>query len=341
MTLSELLNSDMTTLGQWLVEGLRWWTAELTGMLPASARGWFETRPSLSAEPIPGGGYRFTRDGRLVMEGPARGRQPRAVTLRLPREAALVREVPAPALPERDLKRMLALDIDRLTPFRADQVFVDVIPGTPRALVAAIRREDALAALEQARSAGLDPRALGLAGGSVREQALDFLPVMRQAHATEGPSAGRRMIWAAIGVLVLANLAAAVGRDMLELHGLQQKLDAQQPAVARVANLRKHVLAEDARRADILARRTDGEPLRMLDSVTGAVPAGAWVDRLAFDGRSVRISGYRQDQIDITAALRGAPRLTNVRNSGGEVLTRQAAGQPFDVTADLKRASGG
>ena len=105
--------------------------------------------------------------------------------------------------------------------------------------------------------------------------------------------------------------------------------------------MRNAVLAEDRRRADILARREGGEPLRMLDAVTGAVPTGAWVDRLAFDGRSVRLSGYRQDQVDVAAALRTSRQLTNIRNSGTDLLSRQTAGQPFDLTADLKRPSGG
>ena len=51
MTLFELLNTDVTTVGQWLRAGLGWWIGELAGMLPAPARRWFETRPSLSAEP--------------------------------------------------------------------------------------------------------------------------------------------------------------------------------------------------------------------------------------------------------------------------------------------------
>jgi general secretion pathway protein L len=105
--------------------------------------------------------------------------------------------------------------------------------------------------------------------------------------------------------------------------------------------VRNAVLAEDRRRADMVARREGGEPLRMLDVVTGAVPSGAWVDRLAWDGRTVRVSGYRQDQVDVAAALRSSRQLSNIRNSGTDLLSRQTAGQPFDLTADLKRPSGG
>lgn len=339
MTLAELLNTDIEVIGAWLSEGLRWWTAELTDMLPAPMRRWFETRPSLNAEPLSDGGYRFSRGGRLVMETPGRSRRARPVTLLLPPGAALVREVPTSALPERDLRRMLALDIDRLTPFRAEQVFVDVVlgqSGAGRALVAAIPREEAIVAIEAAEAAGLEVRALGVAGASAAEQAIDFLPRMYEARAIVRPGGDRRLIWAVVAALALVNLGVAVGRDYWELNRLKAEVDAQQPMVARVQAVRGQVLGEERRRTDILARRTGGDPLRMLDALTSAVPSGAWVDKLAFDGRSARVSGYRQDQIDVAAALRAAPALTNVRSSGGDLLTRQAAGQPFDLTADLK-----
>jgi general secretion pathway protein L len=349
VTLSELLNTDLTTAGQWLREGFAWWVGELAGMLPAPMRRLVEARPSLTAEPSADGRYRLTRGGRVVMEALGSARRPRPVTLRLPREAALIRLAPAPALPERDVRRMLAMDIDRLTPFRPDQVFVDVALSNAAlgeanvrlAVVAALPRQVAAGALDQARAAGLDPRALGVMGDSPAELSLDFLPKMREAGVAPKPRQSHAVIWAMVAGLVVANLGAAIARDVLDVKALRQQIDAQQPQVSLVQALRRKVLFEDHRRADILARRASGEPLRMLSAVTQAVPGGAWVDRLAWDGQSVRLSGYRQDQVDVAAALRAAPLLTNVRNSGNDVLSRQAAGQPFDLTADLKKPGGG
>ena len=344
MTLSELLSTDLTTVGQWMRSGLAWWLAELAGMLPQGARGWFETRPSLTAEPLADGGYRFTRNGRTVMETLGAARRPRPVTLRLARDEVLIREAAAPPMPERDLRRMLELDIDRLTPFRSDQVFVDVAlgeAGARRAIVAAIPRERAMAAMERAWAAGLDPRVLGVASASPAEWTLDFLPKMREAKAAPRPSVNRPLVWGVVALLVLANLGVAVGRDMLQLNALRHKVEAQRAQVDQVAAVRRKVLTEQQRRADIMRRRAAGEPLRMLDAVTVAMPGGTWVDRLAWDGKSVRISGYRQEQIDAAAALRASPLVSNVRNSGTDVLTRQTAGQPFDLTADLARPPGG
>jgi general secretion pathway protein L len=344
MTLSELLNSDVETLVQWIRAGFAWWFGELAGLAPRQVREAFESRPSLTAEPLVDGGYRLTRHGRTVMQSVGSARRSRPVTLRLAPGAALIREVAAPPLPERDLRRMLELDIDRLTPFRSDQVFVAVVlgaAGSRVARVAAVPRETAILAVQQALAAGLEPRALGVAGAEAAEQAFDFLPRMRGDGAVPRPRFSPALIWGAVGALALANLGVAVGRDMLQIHGLQEQMDAQRPQVDDAQALRRKVLSENRRRADILARRAGGEPLRMLDAVTVAMPAGAWVDRLAWDGKSVRIAGYRQEQIDVAAALRAARPFSNVRNSGADVLTRQATGHPFDVTADMARPAGG
>jgi general secretion pathway protein L len=346
VTLSELLNADLSTVGPWLRDGFAWWLEELAGMLPAPARRWFETRPALCAEPVTGGGYRLTRNGRVVMEPAGAAPKSRPVALRLARDEMLIREAPAPRVPDRDLRRMLELDVDRLTPFRPDQVFVDVVPreadgaGPRRAVVAAIPRERALEAVARARAAGLDPRALGVASPDPAELALDFLPRMRQAGAVERPSVSRALVWGAVAVLAAANLGAAIGRDILDVRGLRRQVDAQRGAVNQALGLRRQVMDEQRRRADILLRRERGEPLRMLDAVTGAVPNGAWVERLAWDGRTVRVAGYRRESVDVAAAMRSAPLLSEVRNSGADLLNRQAAGQPFDLTAELGRSSG-
>jgi general secretion pathway protein L len=343
MTLSDLLNADLATVRQWIRTGVSWWFGELAGMTPPPVRAGFERRPSLTAEPLDGGGYHLTRHGRTVMQSAGAGR-PRRVTLRVARDAVLIRETVAPPMPERDLRRMLELDIDRLTPFRSDQVFVAFVPGAAGsrlACVGAMPRELAVLAVQQARAAGLEPRALGVAGATPAEEALDFLPRMREAHAIPSPRFSPALIWGAVGVLALANLGVAVGRDMLQLHRLQQQMDAQQPQVDDAQALRRKVLDENRRRGDILKRRAAGDPLRMIDAVTAAMPAGAWVDRLAWDGKSVRLAGYRQEQIDVAAALRAGRPFSNVRNSGAEVLTRQAAGHPFDLTADVARPAGG
>ena len=343
MNLTDLLNTDVSDLGRMARGGVDWWLRELSAMAPPGLRRLLETRPALMAEPRPGGGYRLTRQGQVAREAPGATGQPLPVTLVLPHDQALVREVATPDLPDRDVRRMLALDIDRLTPFQADEVYVDIVPGARDAAggrrpaaVAAIPRASAEAALAAARAAGLDPQAVILADPITGEPAFDFAPALRQAGALARTRPYRAYAWGAVAVLLVLNLAAAVGRDMLDIARLNAALDAQRPAVEQAQHWRAQAQAEAARRRDLLRRRDRGEPLRVLEAASRAVPAAAWVQRLAWDGQAVRLAGYRQDAVDVVAALARDPLFAQARNSLTDAPPRMAAGVPFDVTADVK-----
>ena len=92
--------------------------------------------------------------------------------------------------------------------------------------------------------------------------------------------------------------------------------------------------------ADLLAaERGSHDVLGALGSVSAALPSGAWVQRYAWSGRSVRLTGYKRQGVDVLAALRHDPRFANVRSANSDVIAEIPAGQPFDITATLKGAA--
>ncbi len=314
-----------------VVAALDWWLAAL---LPAEARRALTRGPALTAEVRPGG-FRLARRGTEVAVAP-RGQK---VTLLLPRDRLLIREVPAAALPEADLRRMLALDIDRLTPFRADEVLVAVAfpPPAPTgkrlAYVAAVPRTVAAVALGEANAVGLKPLAIGVEGAAAAAMDFDFMPAARAAGIAP-PRRGSAWLWAVAGVLMLVNLGVAIELDTAATDQLAGQVEAQRVLLAPVIAARARVQAEDkARRLQIARARA--EPLRILDAVTRALPDGAWVERFAWDGRSLRLSGARQDGVDVVADLRRVPGFAHVRDLATDAPLSSAAGQRFDVAVDL------
>lgn len=313
------------------------WLAELAALLPAEVRRALTRGPALTAEARPGG-FRLARRGIEVAVTP-RGQK---VTLLLPRDRLLIREVPAAALPEADLRRMLALDIDRLTPFRASEVLVAVAfpPPAPTgkrlAYVAAVPRSVVALALGEAMAAGLKPLAIGVEGAAAAAMEFDFMPAARAAGIAP-PRRGSTWLWAAMGVLALVNLGVAIELDVAATDRLASQVEAQRVLLAPVIAARSRVQAEDkARRAQI--ERARAEPLRVLDAVTRAVPDGAWIERFAWDGRSLRLSGARQDGVDVIADLRKVPGFAHVRDLATDAPLSSVAGQRFDVAVDLGAA---
>jgi general secretion pathway protein L len=343
---ADILNADMSAVGRMIQDGFAWWTRELIDMAPAWLRGLADSRPNLTAEPAPDGSYVFMRGGKKVMPALGSGGRGTPVTLLLPPAGFLVREVVVPAMTDGDIRRLIALDIDRLTPFRAEAVYVDVAfkrggvdeATRRRVAIAVIGRDAADEALARARSAGLDPRALGVGAARQEDTLFDFLPIIRRARG-ERSNRSRLLAWGAVALLLVVNLTVATLRDMGEIGHLRRVVNAQRAPRDQVLRLRRQVLDETARRVLVARSHGQGEPLRALDAATRALPDGAWVQRLSWDGKAMRLAGYRQANVDVVTALRASPLLTNVRNSTGDSLGRTAAGQPFDVTADMLGAT--
>ena len=338
MSATDLLNTDMATLTRTLRGGLDWWLEELAGLAPPALRGRLSGRAALTAERRADGGWRLMRDGREVYPSALDRLRPMRATVLLAPGQALVREINLPRLSDRDLRRFLALEADRLTPFRSEAVHLAVVisgpsevPGLQRAVVAAVPREAAAKALAEARAAGLDACALGVTGAPA---GIDFLPSIRMEAGRDRAGPGS-YVWAAVALLAVANLLVAVVRDTMETARLHDAVELQRPKLQAALDWRRRVQAEAARRAAVRLTHGDGEPLRILDALTRTVPDGAWVQRMSWDGRVVRIAGYRQDTVDVVAALRRSPLFVKVRNSSFDLPSHGAEGQPFDITAEL------
>jgi hypothetical protein len=347
MTLQELLNSDvdlesLTTLAR---QGLAWWVDELTAMLPPAWRERLSSRPRTWIEPRATGGWRVWKDGRPVEgPGPNPHGQGARIGLLAPTAAVLLRETPAPRMTAADVRRMLSLDIDRLSPLAADLIHYDMEilergegEGPQRVLLGIIQRDEAARLVDQARADGFAP--VALSARSERDDLpprFDFLPQVLRAQGQKPGDRTRQYLWAGAAALVLANVAVLVGRDIIDVSRVRTAVEGQQPVVDAVQRLRRRVQTEEARRRDLLARGRRGDPLRMLDVVTQALPAGAWVQHLEWNGQTLRLVGYKRQDIDLPAAIRGSGAFANPRALTAEPTAGPTPVRPFDVTADVR-----
>ena len=348
MRLGELLDADIAVLGSRLLgsarAGFDWWVEELRGMAPAALRPSGGSR--LVAEPQGAGQYLLVRrDGRTRLHTPGRTRP--QVSLRLANSEVLIRQVSAPPLlPARDLRQMMALDVDRLTPFRAEEVYMDVVaPAAPAgsagvrpAVVGVVPRAIADQAMAEAQAAGLEPSGLVAAGEG--DTVLDFLPAMRAVGALGPMRRGSGVWWSGVAVLVAVNIGCWIWRDSRSLADLQAAVAAQQPQVQRVVALRLLLMAEAQRRRALAAALAADEPLRALDAVSRALPDQAWVQRATFASASIRLAGYHEPGVDVVSALKREPLLANVQSVSSQGTASDGAagastGDPFDVSADV------
>lgn len=341
MTLQQLLNTDLGAIGRWIRLGLAWWGHELAELLPASLRRPRAGKARRLAQMAGDGSIRLWRAGvpEPVMATARASAAP--VDLILPPGSVLVRDLELPRLSAADLRRLVDLNLDRYTPFTAEQVYVDTLPLErpadglrQRIRLAVVLRDRAQALLTQADASGLKVERMGVgAGVDGRELQLDFMRAIRDQGGA--PMSRRRAyLWVACGGLAAANLLTVVLRDVNDVRQLQRLVDAQQPTVALAQKLRSGVEAERAARLALLTRRSAHEPLRILDAATRALPPGQWVQRFEWNGRAVRLVGFKRPDFDLLAALHG-PALTNPRSLLADMPVKTPTGQePFDVMAD-------
>ena len=347
MTLQELLNADVNSIGEWVRQGFAWWMDELGTLLPAAWRDRLSSRPRRVVEPVSSSGWRHWQNGRPLTQAQAARPASGGLALVLPPDAALVRRLEFPRLPLSDIRRMVALDIERLSPMAPHMIFHDVVvidrdsaDGKQTVLLGVLPRQSATRWLEAARAEGLSPSVLGAA---IAEDSpayrFDFLPAVR---AAAGESDGARVLrywWAAVGALIIANIAVLVVRDMVDVSRLRQAVDEQRGATEAAAQLRRRVQNEESQRRDLIARQAQNDPLHILDALTRAIPAAAWVQRLEWNGQTVRIVGLKTGEVDLLAALRASPALINPRLAATEAAAKPGVIPPFDITADAAKRS--
>ena len=318
---------------------LHWYIASLRSLVPGALRrpAWQDAVMTVTAAAgAPPESAEVTQEGRgsagvLGRLGQMRRSAViRPVVLRLRGAGALVRRVTLPAAARRDLAAALAFEIDRLTPFTADEVLVtheiltrDNAQGLlhvrlavlPRAWIAGL-----LAALGEAGFAAVRIEAAGAEG-----EAVFALPGARRQSRV--PPA---LALLAAGLAVLC-LAIPPARQALALHRLDAARAALAPRLRLAEALRGRLAAEDRFRAALGAEAArEGDTLLMLSALTRALPDRSYLTDLSLRDRVATLDGESPNAAGLVARLAADPHfadpafaapVTRSLNGGGDVFS--------------------
>lgn len=333
-----LLDADMRTIGQWLLQGWRWWIDELRALVPSRLRPTaIDSTPRFAVE-----------RGALVALASGKGgiamlpKAGRRVTIAIPAGDCLVRTITRPAIGERDLQRMVAFEAASLLPIPPGSALVAArvagaaeASGKIRIDVAGLPIENAREVARLVVGAGVVPLAVVLAETNRQAPPLDFAPAMRAAGLLARRRSATPLLWGLVAVLLASNIVLWIWRDAAQVAQFERLVAEQQPAVTIAQAIARR--GEQDRRliARSLALRRVRDPLQAIAAVSGALPTGAWLQRLAWDGGSVRLAGYRPARADVATALRRSGRFADVRTMGESTQATMPTGEPFDLAAKV------
>ena len=251
----------------------------------------------------------------------------------------LTREVALPLAAEQGLRTALRFEMDRLTPFRPDDVFWDCrklrrdrargvllvdLAVVPKATV-----EPLLAAL---RRAGLAPAALE---GRLPDGRLRRIP-LGQADSDQAARA-QRLVWAAgaaCAALALAVLATPVLRQSLALQDAEDQIAALRPQMATVDALRRRLAGDVG--AAAAARAHAGDTLVALATLTDLLPDDTFLSMLSLQHGRLRVEGQSAAATRLIGALAEEP---HIRNPGfaAPVLRSDTGADVFAIEAEFTR----
>src|SRR5690348_14080603 len=243
------------------------------------------------------------------------GETQQRVRLRLASGEALVRRVTMPLATEENLREVLGFEMDRLTPFRAEDVYFDyrvlsrdTAAGQLVAQVAVARRELVDARIAFLRSLDANVQAVVVREDSGPAPALDLLPSEQRG---ERESASQRRMQGALLAAVAVLLALAL---FVPIWKKRETVIALQPLVAKAR--------QDAEATDRLARTLERQVsdynflltrkyttypvLAYIEEVTRLLPDNTWVQQL-----DIRTSGKTRE-VQITGETTSSSKLIEI-----------------------------
>ncbi len=340
-----------------LLRGLRvfwrWWSGELAALWPGRQGGVAESA-IWDLEPIDGqlALHAGSDDARYLidpddedMDCPPGVRVPsRAVVLRVDPTLAMLQRVDLPLAAEENLRQVLTYQMDRETPFTAEQVFFDfrVIERdrTRQQLgleLAVLPRRLLDPVFERLRCWGVAVRAVQVpvAGGGApfnlspadrrqgvrRGRRARRLPGRRHLLPAEDGAGPRRLLLVFNGILALLAvglLGVGLALPLLEKQRIITALEPQLAAARRaalVANGLRDEIAQATERLDLAVRekRVRVKLLDVLQEITRLLPDDTWLQELEVTGTEVQMRGETPSAAQLVGLLEASERLRNAR----------------------------
>ena len=341
-----------------------WWISELSGMLPPRVRhvlmpraqrlfleldgtdvvmsqGTTQDKQELTRYTL---GQADAAPLKLSAEDEAH-QHARELVLCLPRDKVLTRSLTLPLAAEENLREVLSFEMDRQTPFTAEQVYYDfaVVARSPAErtltvdLALATRRmlDELLARLDKR---GLHPDRVtincGKGGGFA---AVNLLPVENRQRKAITPW----LVNLALGTLAVLLLVSAVS---LPLMNKRQKIKALEPLLETASaqaeeahRLHKEVDQLTANSRFLTDKKQSSLPvLEVMDELTRILPDDTWITRLDIKGTELQIQGQSSSAAALIPLIESSSMLQNPRFRSPVTQVPRSDAERFHLSAETR-----
>lgn len=336
---------------------LRWWGAELSGLLPSSLRAQPRAQRLKTRLLVSDGTWHLQGDNtsplefdatvddqtlaERIMNHSATYELSRMEVL-LSRKDTLLRRIELPVMAEGDMRSAIELQIDRMTPFTTEAVRFahrvaerDAAAGKATVDVAIVPRARIEPLEARFGAMGISPISIDVDNGSGAGLGFDL-----RKPASEDAQRRRQII--NIGLVALAitvwlmALNAWTTSGEGEIASWQAKIAELRPAAERTAAL-KHRVDALTQPFTVANAHDPARTLSILQELTHILPDQTRVLELRLNGNKLQISGLSNNASDLIAKLEASPSFANVQFTSPVMRSPNSTRDRFELAMDVER----
>ncbi|HRQ64829.1 MAG TPA: type II secretion system protein GspL [Xanthomonadaceae bacterium] len=346
---------------------LRWWGGELRACLPSRWRELFQREGRWLGVRVDADVIALVRPsgeeiGRVERARPVEEQRteaarllqsvaddlPRQVLL-LPAEAVLTRRLKFPLAAEDNLRQVLGFEMDRQTPFKADQVHFawHELARDPRARqieveLALVPKQVADPLLAAASEAGCAIDAMDTVSAEGAARGFNLLPAERRVRRADLRLRVNLALGAVALVLLVVAMQQSLGNRQEALAAMRAEVESLRNEARRVADLRGG-LDEAAAGANFLASKRSSQPLivAMLDETTKQLPDDTWLEQLRLNEGKLWLRGLSSAPAQLISVFEESRRISNPSFDGAIQPDPRYGKDRFQIQADYRDVEAG
>ena len=274
------------------------------------------------------------------------------VILRLTGHDAIQKELGLPAAAKENLDQVVAYELDRYTPFKAEQVYfavkpLDVVnePGQIRVMLILTTRELLDGLYDDIKALGLSPGFVDYEGSPNDLDDLDYsynlLPEKLRQKTAKLPGL---MLWGLItltGLLLMAVIVMPVVLEYQTVNVLQIKTDALEKDAKKVKALQKEIDAViDETRQLLKEKSATPEVIVMLNTLSALIKDDTWLSYAQYSDGHLQIQGESPAASTLIAVLEASELFENARFASPVTQDSISKLERFQITVDVAKAGG-
>lgn len=278
----------------------------------------------------------------------ARTRRLESVRVRVPFASCFERRVELPEAARGDIDRILALELERTTPFRLKDVYTAHLVDEARTSNGLIGVSQLIIQRDTVDPALAELRALGMQVSGVdcwsedgtRALPVDFLP-RDPARQGEG-GASRLPAWLAVLALALSGTAlySASSRYEAALASLKVETEA---ARAKAQSSRQALDTSEAARRDVEAmtkiKAARVPAVEILDTLTRLIPDTAWVSDYRIEGDRLEFSGEAESAAPLVSIIENSELFSDASFTAPVTREDRRGRERFSLSATIGKSA--